>query len=63
MQLVNKYKLGIMFYIIKDNQKSFLIEKKKSQIFKNQINKLINTIKKFCKNIEKLVKYYKFYNK
>ena len=39
--LANKYKLVIKIYTIKDNQKEFLIEKKRFDIFKDQINKII----------------------
>ena len=39
--LINKYKLSIIICIIRDNQKMFLINKKRVSIIKNKINKNI----------------------
>ena len=38
---VNKHELGIIIYIIRDNQKQFLIKKRRFYIFENKINRII----------------------
>ena len=46
--LKNKHKLGIIVYIMRNNQKEFLIKKKNSTYLKNKSIKLLNSIITDC---------------